>query len=147
MNKIDFKNYGESGYENSKVNAANLNKLQTNAEEAANGVVLFEGASVATASLNDNISNYEYIDIFYNAFNSQCHSVRVNADETNVILLQTVHSGSDGSINFNSRGVKLSGNQIVTEAERYSATAISLAKEISISHTNNITITKIIGYK
>lgn len=147
MNKIDFKNYGEIGYEDSKINATNLNKLQTNAEEAANGVVLFEGASVATATLSDNIANYKFIDIFYNAFNSQCHSVRVNADETNVILLQTVHSGSDGSINFNSRGVKLSGNQIVTEAERYSAAAISLAKEISITHTNNITITKVVGYK
>lgn len=147
MNKIDFKNFGESGYENSKINATNLNKLQTNAEEAANGVVLFEGASVLTTALNDNVTNYKYIDIFYNAFNSQCHSVRVNADETNVILLQTVHSGSDGSINFNSRGVKLSGNQIVTEAERYSSTAISLEKEISITHTNNITVTKIVGYK
>lgn len=147
MNKIDFKNYGESGYEDSKINATNLNKLQTNAEESSSGVVLFNEASVLTANLNDNVSNYKYIDIFYNAFNSQSHSVRVNADETNVILLQTVHSGSDGSINFNSRGVKLNGNQIVTEAERYSATAISLAKEISISHTNNITITKVVGYK
>lgn len=147
MNKIDFKNYCESGYENSKINATNLNKLQTNAEEAANGVVLFEGASVATATLSDNVANYKFIDIFYNAFNSQSHSVRVNADEMNVILLQTVHSGSDGSINFNSRGVKLSGNQIVTEAERYSSTAISLEKEISITHTNNITVTKIVGYK
>lgn len=147
MNKIDFKNYGESGYENSKINATNLNALQTNMEQSANGVVLFEGASVATATLSDNVANYKFIDIFYNAFNSQCHSVRVNVDETNVILLQTIHSGVDGSINFNSRGVKLNGTQIVTEAERYSATAISLAKEISISHTNNITITKVVGYK
>ena len=147
MNKIDFKNYGEIGYENSKINAANLNKLQTNAEEAASGVVLYDGASVATATLNDDVSNYRYIDIFYNAFNSQCNYVRVLANETNVISLQTIHAGTDGSINFNSRGVKLSENQIVTEAERYSATAISLAKEISISHTNNITITKVVGYK
>ena len=147
MNKIDFKNYGEIGYENSKINAANLNKLQTNAEEAASGVVLFEGASVATATLSDNVANYKFIDIFYNAFNSQSHSVRVNADETNVISLQTTHAGTDGSINFNSRSVKLNGNQIVTEAERYSATAISLAKEIVISHTNNIIITKVVGYK
>ncbi len=147
MNKIDFKNYGEIGYENSKINATNLNTLQTNMEQSSNGVALFEGASVATATLNDNVSNYKYIDIFYNAFNSQSHSVRVNTDETNVILLQTIHAGTDGSINFNSRGVKLSENQIVTEAERYSATAISLSKEISISHTNNITITKVVGYK
>ena len=147
MNKIDFKNYGESGYENSKINATNLNTLQTNMEQSSNGVVLFEGASVATATLNDTVSNYKFIDIFYNAFNSQCHSVRVLAAETNVILLQTIHSGTDGSINFNSRGVKLNGNQIVTEAERYSATAISLSKEIAISHTNNITITKVVGYK
>lgn len=147
MNKIDFKNYGEIGYEDSKINATNLNKLQTNAEEAANGVVLFEGASVLTTTLNDNVTNYKYIDIFYNAFNSQCHSVRVNTDETNVILLQTIHAGVDGSINFNSRGVKLNGTQIVTEAERYSSTAISLEKEISITHTNNITVTKIVGYK
>ena len=39
MQKIEFKNKGEEGYENSKLNADNLNLLQDNVDEAINEVL------------------------------------------------------------------------------------------------------------
>ena len=144
MEKINFEDLPSKDV---PIDSTNLNLLQTNVEKSAIGVVLYDGASVSTANLNDNVSNYTYIEIFYNAFNSQCNSVKVFSSETNVISLSVIHAGTDGSLNINTRGVVLSGNQILTKDERYSATAISISKEISITKTNNITITKVVGYK
>ena len=144
MEKINFEDLPST---KTPIDSANLNLLQTNIENAINGTSLFEGSTNGDVTLSDNVTNYRYVEIFYNAFGSQNHSVKAKASETNVILLQTIHAGTDGSINFNTRGVTLNQNKIVTNSERYSSTSISLTKEISITHTNNINITKVVGYK
>lgn len=38
MQKIEFKNKGEEGYENSKINASNLNQIQENTENEINNI-------------------------------------------------------------------------------------------------------------
>lgn len=66
MNKIDFKNKGEEGYENSKINATNLNQLQTNTEDA------IEDVNQASMKLNDRGGSTNYNDFVTSGY-YQCN--------------------------------------------------------------------------
>ena len=73
MQKIDFKNKGEEGYESSKLNADNLNLLQANVEAAINSL---NSENENTYSLKKDLSNISFNDLmnygsglfFFNVF-------------------------------------------------------------------------------
>lgn len=72
MEKIIFEDYPST---KTPISANNLNKIQDNAENAINGVILYENAdgSKEAITLSDNLSNYKFIEIFYKT-NDGIHS-------------------------------------------------------------------------
>lgn len=105
---------------------------------------LYENSSGSTGNitLSDNVENYKYIEIYYK-------------DEVNVILCQKTYNNSailtisrfasDGANFQPSRTIQLSQNTITTT--RYGKVTITNSGSVSVSSSNNIYITRVIGYK
>lgn len=110
------------------------------------GKVLYENnnGSNETITLNDSVSNYKFIEIFYKSNDSAYSSVRVDTPNGKRVSLQAFWSIDDwcyGKI----KQVSISNNKINNLAAQQLVIGSGASPTVSLS--NYIYITKVIGYK
>lgn len=105
---------------------------------------LYENSSGSTGNitLSDNVENYKYIEIYYK---DEANAILCQKTNSNSTILFLSRFASDGANFQPSRTIQLSKNTITTT--RYGKVTITNSGSVSVSSTNNIYITKVIGYK
>lgn len=99
-------------------------------------------------TLNDNSDNYKYIDIYYRQQDGTYSFIRALPNTT--VALSAPHVTDNGyAIGWAVRNIKISGNKITTATtNRYLFINVVSTNSLSgASKTNNIYITKVVGYK
>lgn len=145
MDKINFVNGSQPA-----INDTNLNKLQTNVENAINGTVLYENnnGSRDEITLNDSVENYGIIKIFYSdrtVYNST-EVYEANNKEINLMLSFSIENLNIARTIY--RNIKITQTQLKTTTQGYLSMVTTGGVDSNISAAaNNIYIHKIIGYK
>ena len=138
-------NKGETGYENSKLNADNLNNLE---DRIANGfnnkTILFSGNSSTDIELSDSVSNYDFIEFFYKTANNISKSIKIPTTATHVTLDATLQSTSTNTFLIYSRTIAINEKNITN----YSYQNVEInGTSVTTLNANSILITQVIGYK
>ena len=115
--------------------------------KAFGGVVLYENSTGSNDSitLNDSITNYKYIEIFYGSATRYQTSSKIDLRVNNGGTLTEIHSDNNGAMYFNTRTITISGTTLATDGTRYSSG--QSGAWTNWSNTNSIYIYKVIGYK
>ena len=121
-----------------------FNGLQDNIEEAINGVVLYEGNSNGEITLNDNLTNYKYSEIFFHKSNFW-GSVRIVPSDGMHINTSCPNCYEEGSIQIINASWSLSKNKITKTFE--SMYFITANGATGSTVTNDLYIAKIVAYK
>lgn len=110
------------------------------------GKVLYENnnGSNETITLNDSASNYKFIEIFYKSNDNAYSSVRVDTPNGKRVSLQAFWS-VDNYCYGKIKQVSIDNNKINNLAAQQLVIASGVSPTISLS--NFIYITKVIGYK
>lgn len=110
------------------------------------GVVLYENydGSNGTITLNDSVSNYKFIEIFYKSNDSAYSSVRVDTPNGKRVSLQAFWS-VDNVLYGKIKQVLIDNNKINNLA--FQQVVIDNGVSPATSLSNFIYITKVIGYK
>lgn len=138
MEKINFIN------NQTPASATTMNTFQNNIEKAINGKILFEGNSGGNIELNDNVSNYNYIEFFYITNNKISGSKKVLSNSEYATLDANLYSVTVSKFIQYTRTVAISGTNI----SNYSFQTIEINNSsTNLINSNNIIITKIVGYK
>lgn len=138
MEKINFEN------NKTPASATTMTTFQNNIENAINGKILFEGNSGGNIELNDNVSNYDYIEFFYTTANKVSGSKKVLSNSENATLDANLYSITASKFILYTRTVAISGTNI----SNYSFQTIEINNSsTNLINSNNIIITKIVGYK
>lgn len=143
MDKINFINGSQPA-----INDTNLNKLQTNIENAINGTVLYESeaGSKDEITLSETVLNYKRVKIFYH-YNNFYASVEVDNANNKTIPLSVAFSITEFNLSrIQYKDVKISGNKITNTGYGYLSISTAGTYGVSIEE-NAIYIDKIIGYK
>lgn len=123
------------------------------------GYSLFSNDSGTTGNitLNDSVTNYEYLEIFYKNVDNICSSIKVKNPNGKVVGLScpvtfTGGNGNGGLYAIHSRIIDISGTSIATHSSNnngsyYGAIALWENSSATLDKTNYIYITKVIGYK
>lgn len=98
--------------------------------------------SAENITLSDNVENYKYIEIYYK---DEVNAILCQKTYNNSAILTISRFASDGANFQPSRTIQLSQNKITTT--RYGKVTITNSGSVSVSSTNNIYITRVIGYK
>lgn len=143
--KKTWVNKGEEGYENSKVNADNMNDLEDRIDTGFNNkTILFSGSSGTDIELNDSVNNYDFLEIFYRTANSISKSIKIQANSTHATLDTTLQSTSTNTFMIYSRTIAINEKNITN----YSYQNVEInGTNVTTSNTNSILITQVIGYK
>ena len=138
MEKINFEN------NKTPASATTMNTFQNNIENAINGKILFEGNSFVDIELNDNVSNYKYIEFFYTTSNKTSGSKKVLSNSEYATLDANLYSVTESKFIQYTRTVAISGTNI----SNYSFQTIEINNSsTNLINSNGIIITKIVGYK
>lgn len=138
MEKINFVN------NQTPASATTMNTFQNNIENAINGKILFEGNSGGNIELNDNVSNYDYIEFFYTTANKVSGSKKVLSNSEYATLDANLYSITASKFILYTRTVAISGTNI----SNYSSQTIEINNSsTNLINSNSILITKIVGYK
>lgn len=136
------------------LSSALLKKMEDNTEKAINelkeeedGTVLFEKevGSTGDIALNDNLSNYKYIKVFWKVGdNNKSEEVLVTLDKNiNLSLIDYI----DGKIWLHTKTMTMEDTKLtVKRYKEYSITDSSQWTPYG-SSTNSIAIVKVVGYK
>lgn len=140
------------------LNAENLNQIQTNAENAINGIdtnlrtliqgtVLYENSegTKENVTLNDSASDYSYIEIFYSIPDGMMKSVKVYNPNDKSVILDGVWFGDD--LYFYTKRIKIEDSMINKRTARTYRILNSTTWTPYGSDADNITIYKVVGYK
>ena len=146
MEKIDFANGQQPA-----VNDTNLNKMQANIENAINAVlakitptVLFEGSATDNFTINDDISNYKKVIIYYTDNNgSRTSRMFGNTDLSNDITVALDSDYNAGEqYNTKVRMFRIAGKNVT----KFGHSNFNFVDK-SIFYDDNIIINLIEGYK
>lgn len=134
-----------TGYENSKLNADNLNDLENRIANGFNNqAVLFSGSSGTDIELNDSVNNYDFLEIFYRTVNNISKSIKIHANSTHATLDATLQSTSTNTFMIYSRTIAINEKNITN----YSYQNVEInGTSVTTSNVNSILITQVIGYK
>lgn len=154
MDKINFVNGSQPA-----INDTNLNQLQVNVENEINAIndiiistVLYENEEGTSEDiiLNDNVTNYKYIEIFYCRNSASLgqifSSTKIYEPNEKQIDLGMNHSASSGAtIQIYSTRIAVSGNTITFKEAAY----IGITETFQMLNfgTDKLNITRVIGYK
>ena len=150
MDKINFQN-GTSG--NTPLNANKLNLMQTNIENAINGVatevnaekghILYQDATGTNGdvTLSEVATNYEEIEVFADRVNRQLY-IKIETTHQYIALSQIRNSGEN--LYIYAKEYLVSGNILKVENARLVQIDASGIK--GFSNSDDIYITKVIGY-
>jgi hypothetical protein len=151
MDKINFINGSQPA-----INDVNLNKLQTNVENAINGIKLYsnETGTSSNITLSDNIDNYSEYEIKYlGEFGEPYTTGRLSTAYIDRIHLNGVFLGvkfntADGALKVSNARVSISGKALTFISNRwYEKPYNSGASNGTYQDTTNIKIVEVIGYK
>ena len=148
MEKINFENKPST---NTPINATNLNTLQNNIENAINEylpITLFENESGLTGNitLNDNVSNYSFIEIIYGCDGYYFYSKFENANGKKVGFITPYVSTDNGNLFLYTSNYEIFGNEInfLTCSNVYVNTSNTIG---DYGNNSYIRIYKVFGYK
>lgn len=147
MQKITFEDLPST---NTPINASNLNQVQTNVENAISGTILYNNAngSNGTIQLSDSVSNYTYLEIYAKPNVANYVPIVTKAlitGTTNYIYISFATVDSSAVIYQKARVVEATGTSISTYGARYGQFYYNGASSFSAS--NDVYITRVIGYK
>ena len=144
MEKINFKDLPSK---DTPIDSKNLNLLQANVENAINnlnGTVLFEGSANNDFQLSESVSNYNFIEFFYQTSNNISKSVKVPSSAGYATLETSLYSTTASKFILYTRTINISGQNITN----YSYQILEITNsQTQLVNANNIIVTKVIGYK
>lgn len=122
-----------------------------NDEIYSKGVVLYSSSTGSNGSitLSDNVSNYKYLEIFFDSGSTASRVVSQKVDlslGTGTSLFKW-SCDSSGSVYAFIRDIKISGTTIENFSSGANYSAITYSATLSKTNTNSIYIFKVIGYK
>lgn len=151
MDKINFVNGSQP-----TINDTNLNKLQTNVENAINGIKLYsnETGTSSNITLSDNIDNYSEYEIKYKGTNDEPYTTgrlstkNISRIHLNAIFLGNQTGGATGALRISNARVSISENILTFVSSRYYEKPYNSGASGGIyEDMNSIKITEVIGYK
>ena len=113
-------------------------------------VILFDGeASTDTITLNDDVSNYTYIEIFFRDNAYMYNSIKIHLPNNKKAVLTVVECNDSDNyfMNFKSKNIAILGNTITNQYYGELNFRMSTKSIYSASRSNVIFITRVIGYK
>lgn len=148
MEKINFIN------NQTPASATTMNTFQNNIENAINGVVLYDnnGNNYREIPLNDNVDNYNYLEVFGHEVGGRKIYNKIAKQETfinksfNIFAL--VFDSTDTFFWTRSAVYTIQSNKLVPTRSKYAT--ITTAGQINIydeSNGGSISVDKVVGYK
>ena len=148
MEKINFVN------NQTPAGATTMNTFQNNIENAINGVILYDndGNNYGEISLNDNVDNYNYLEVFGHEVGGRKIYNKIAKQETfinksfNIFAL--VFDSRDTFFWTRSAVYTIQSNKLVPTRSKYAT--ITTAGQINIYNESNggsISVDKVVGYK
>ena len=127
-----------------------VNEMPTDGEKFYKETVLFEGeATTEDITLNDDVSNYTYIEIFFRCNSGYYNSIKIHNPNNKkaVLIIIECNNADNYFMNYKTKNVIISGNTITNQY--YGEINFRLStKSISAADRNNfIYIARVIGYK
>lgn len=128
------------------LSASNLNAMvdstYSDLKDYVDGTVLYEGNTTSNFTLTDDVENYRYIEFYYNkGYAANSTKVEVSAGKA-FLFCGFVNNTSFAQISI--RNVTFSGTNVTNQ---YSGGINLETNGNSIYTTNEISISKVIGYK
>lgn len=147
MKKINWENEPSTA---TPINADNLNLMQDNIEEEQEiikGTLLYSNDSgeKRNVTLNDNISEYNIIEIFY-TINTRSSSVKTCNFKNNEKISLNINAVSSSTYVNIIKEIQLQNQSIIKIQER-TFYVYANGTQHSFSESDSIAITKVIGYK
>lgn len=129
------------------LSAETLNGMQTNIENAIDGVVLFTGNSYTDTALSQSINDCKYLDIFFVDRDGVNNFTRVFSPLNKKICLQTFTASLiDLTIYFKNTNVSINSNSIVIQDYKNWYISNTTIIDQTSQSGNSIAITKVVGY-
>lgn len=133
------------GYSTSTTNGYSCNYVNS----LYSGVELYNNSTGTngSVSLSENTSNFTYLEIFYRSNDWDYNSVKIYSPYDKNVSLSVIHPTSTGATQnyWKTKIIHIGGTSITNTY--YSEIAIYNGGNPSISGSNNIYITRVIGYK
>ena len=108
--------------------------------------ILFEGGELEDIILEDDISNYEFLEIYFSSTDGEDDMLKMRIWEgENKASLSIIHSYGNYCY-FKTKKIILNGNEIKNEKNYYSEVTFD-ENGVTVENINTIAITKVIGYK
>lgn len=109
---------------------------------------LFQGSLQDNITLNDDVSKFNFLEIYFRQNDYTYNSVKVDSPLNKIVNLTVHHIGGDGvSDNISSKNIRILSNKIIVDNSRilfYTFTKSGLAV---YNNDDSIFITKVIGIK
>ena len=120
-----------------------------NIENYLKGIVLYDNSSGnnGTLTLSDNLSNYQYIELFYRNNDGYLGSAKVYKPNGKYTTLMSFTGMTNSAVYVKFRVIKMNENTISTDSTRYREFLLADSGIGSWQQTNYIYLTKVIGYK
>lgn len=137
----------EINFQNNELDTK-ISNQETRTNSALTGVQLFSsGGTSGTITLSDNVSNYDYLEIYYKEnTNEAFYCVKVTPNFKPKWLINSAHySSSDDYIIFNVKKLTITNTTITQSDSRYAN--IHTNQYPNLRSENHIYILKVIGYK
>lgn len=137
----------EINFQNNELDTK-ISNQETRTNSALTGVQLFSsGGTSGTITLSDNVSNYDYLEIYYKEnTNEAFYCVKVTPNFKPKWLINSAHySSSDGYMIFNVRKLTITDTTITQSDGRYAN--INTNMYPNVKNETHLYILKVKGYK
>jgi hypothetical protein len=130
-----------------KVTASDMNEIKSVVNANADATVpveLYNSSSGTTGSINnlaDDVSNYKYLEIFYN-YNGTRQSTKIIGNKASLI----VHTTSNNQTYISFKEVTFSGTSMTVNSYQQWNNVWGTSN-VNASNTNGIYVIRIVGYK
>lgn len=125
-----------------------INELPTGSNQ--NTVVLFDGeATNADITLYDDVSNYDYLEVFFRCNSHFYNSMKVYQPNGKQAVLTIIECNDSDKyfMNYKSKNIIISGNTITNQHYGEMNFKLSTKSIDSAARSNSIFITRVIGIK
>lgn len=117
-----------------------------------NGTILYESVdgTIENITLNDNVNNYSFIEIYYNRNNLGYASTKIEVTETSLQSISLMCSYYSSDIwRMYARNIAISGTSLTNKSTNsFGVNFVNGSKEVDVGYNDTyFRITKVIGYK
>lgn len=136
---------------NKKVSIGLYDGVYINGNKVLSENKLYEDStgSLGTITLDDDVSNYEYIEIFYKTNNNYFDSKKITSEAygSGKTITLSLYAYTNTGISYqNFREIVVDGTSITTKGSNYGQLTVRSSSN-TLTNTNNIYIYKVVGYK